>query len=43
MKWAVAMQHRPDNPAGDALGEALGRQRELTHDVIPARRAVLWA
>ena len=27
MKWAVAMQHRPDNPAGETLGEALGRQR----------------
>ena len=29
MKWAVAMQHRPDNPAGNALGEALGRQRAV--------------
>ena len=29
MKWAVAMQHRPDNPAGDALGQALGRQRAV--------------
>ena len=29
MKWAVAMQHRPDNPAGEALGEALGRQRAV--------------
>ena len=29
MKWAVAMQHRPDNPAGSALGEALGRQRAV--------------
>ena len=27
MKWAVAMGHRPDNPAGDALGQALGRQQ----------------
>ena len=27
MKWAVAMGYRPDNPAGDALGQALGRQR----------------
>ena len=27
MKWAVAMQYRPDNPAGDALGQALGRQQ----------------
>ncbi len=29
MKWAVAMQHRPDNPAGDALGQALGRQQTV--------------
>ena len=29
MKWAVAMQHRPDNPAGDALGQALGRQQAV--------------
>ena len=29
MKWAVAMQHRPDNPAGDALGQVLGRQRAV--------------
>ena len=27
MKWAVAMGYRPDNPAGDALGQALGRQQ----------------
>ena len=27
MKWAIAMGYRPDNPAGDALGQALGRQR----------------
>ena len=27
MKWAVAMQYRPDNPAGEVLGQALGRQR----------------
>ncbi len=27
MKWAVAMELRPDNPAGDVLGQALGRQR----------------
>ena len=27
MKWAVAMGYRPDNPAGDALGQVLGRQR----------------
>ena len=29
MKWAVAMEHRSDNPAGEALGEALGRQRDV--------------
>ena len=29
MKWAVARGYRPDNPAGDALGQALGRQRAV--------------
>ena len=29
MKWAVAMGYRPDNPAGDALGQALGRQQTV--------------
>ena len=29
MKWAVAMGYRPDNPAADALGQALGRQRAV--------------
>ena len=29
MKWAVAMQHRSDNPAGDTLLEALGRQQDI--------------
>ena len=29
MKWSVAMQDRPDNPAGDALLEALGRQQDV--------------
>ena len=29
MKWAGAMGYRPDNPAGDALGQALGRQRAV--------------
>ena len=29
MKWAVAMGHRPDNPAGDALGQTLGRQQAI--------------
>ena len=31
-KWCVAMGYRPDNPAGDALGQALGRQGDVvTH------------
>ena len=30
MKWVVAMGDRPDNPAGDALGPALGRQQTGT-------------
>ena len=29
MKWAIAMGYRPDNPAGDALGQALGRQQTV--------------
>ena len=29
MKWAVVMGYRPDNPAGDALGQALGRQQAV--------------
>ena len=29
MKWAVAMGHRQDNPAGDAVGQALGRQQAV--------------
>ena len=29
MKWAVAMGYRPDNPAGDAVGQALGRQQDV--------------
>ena len=29
MKWAVAMGYRPDNPAGDALGQVLGRQQTV--------------
>ncbi len=29
MKWAVAMGHRQDNPAGDALGQAIGRQQAV--------------
>ena len=41
MKWAVAMGYRPDNQAGEALGQALGRQqavvrhmRALPHDEV---------
>ena len=29
MKWAITMGYRPDNPAGDALGQALGRQQTV--------------
>ena len=29
MKWAVAMGLRPDNPASDVLGQALGRQQAV--------------
>ena len=29
MKWAVQMGYRPDNPTGDALGQALGRQQTV--------------
>ena len=39
MKWAVAMGHRPDNPAGDTLGQALGRAagRRPAHAVTTPR------
>ena len=30
MQWAVAMRYRSDNPAGDAVGQALGRQQTVT-------------
>ena len=29
MKWAVAMGYRPDDPAGDVLARALGRQQAV--------------
>ena len=29
LKWAVAMEHRTDNPAGETLALALGRQRTV--------------
>ena len=34
MKWAVAMGHRPDNPTGDALGQALGRQQAIVQHML---------
>ena len=36
LKWAVAMEHRKDNPAGEALAQALGRQQT----VVQHRRAL---
>ncbi len=36
LKWAVAKEHRPDNPAGEALAQALGRQQT----VVRHRRAL---
>ncbi len=36
MKWAVVMEYRPDNPAGEILGQALGRQ----HAVVQHHRAL---
>ena len=36
LKWAVAMEHRTDNPAGEALAQALGRQQT----VVRHRRAL---
>jgi len=36
MKWAVAMGYRSDDPAGDVLGQALGRQQ----DVVQHMRAL---
>ena len=29
IQWAATMNYRPDNPAGDAFGQALGRQRAV--------------
>ena len=31
MKWAIAQGHRPDNPAGEVIGQVLGRQPEIRH------------
>ena len=33
MKWAVAQGYRTDNPAGDMLGQALGRQAGVTQNM----------
>ena len=48
MKWAVAMGYRSDNPAGDALGQALGRQqavvqhmRALPHGAVADALAIV--
>ena len=50
MKWAVAMGYRQDNPAGDALGQALGRQqvvvqhmRALPHGAVADALATVRA
>ena len=50
MKWAIAMGYRPDNPAGDALGQALGRQqtvvqhmRALPHGAVADALAIVRA
>ena len=50
MKWAVAMELRPDNPAGEALGQALGRQQDvvrhrpaLGHDEVGRAVSVIRA
>ena len=50
MKWAVAMGYRPDNPAGDVLGQALGRQpalvqhmRALPHGEVADALTTVWA
>ena len=50
MKWAVAMGYRPDNPAGDVLGQALGRQqaivqhmRALPHGEVANAITTVWA
>ena len=46
----VAMGYRPDNPVGDSLGQALGRQqavvqhmRALPHGAVPDALATVWA
>ena len=41
MKWAVAMGYRPDNPAGDALGQALGRQRVVVQHMRVDQKSLI--
>ena len=48
MKWAVATDYRPDNPAGDAFRQALGRQqavvqhmRALPHGAVADALAIV--
>ena len=50
MKWAIAQGHRPDNPAGEALGAALPKVdaaathfRALPHAEVPAALAKVRA
>ena len=46
MKWAVAMQHRPDNPAGEALGrqqDVVQHMTALPHDEVADAIAVVRA
>ena len=42
MKWAVAMGYRPDNPAGDALGQALGRQQTVVQHMRARCPTARW-
>ena len=50
MKWAVAMGYRPDNPAGDVLGQALSQQQTivqhmqaLPHGEVADALTTVWA
>ena len=46
MKWAVAMGHRPDNPAGDALGRqqaVVQHMRTLPHGAVADALATVRA
>ena len=48
MKWAIAQGHRLDNPAGEVLGQVLGRQPEIRHhralpyEEIPDALRTVW-